>query len=137
MRTGRSTGPRSPGVLLLTTTVAIAAVAHVGIGCTGKIGNGSAGTGGSGTGSTTGSGSTSGAAGGSATGVGGAGSSPVVAGETCAQVGMDTGAAVLRRLSNLEYQLTLQDLFKLTAPPTLDGIPPDVDHEAGSPLADL
>ena len=42
---------------------------------------------------------------------------------------MDTGAAVLRRLSNLEYQLTLQDLFKLAAPPPLDGIPPDVDHE--------
>ena len=130
MRTGRSTGPRSPGVLLLTTTVAIAAVASVGIGCTGKIGNGSAGTGSSsGTGNTTGIGSTSGTAGSSATGVGGAGSSPVVAGETCAQVGMDTGAAVLRRLSNLEYQLTLQDLFKLATPPPLDGIPPDVDHE--------
>ena len=131
MRTGRSTGPRSPGVLLLTTTVVIAAVAHVGIGCTGKIGNGSAGAGGSGsgTGSTTGIGSTSGTAGSTATGVGGAGSSPVIAGETCAQVGMDTGAAVLRRLSNLEYQLTLQDLFKLATPPPLDGIPPDVDHE--------
>ena len=73
------------------------------------------GTGGSGSpsGSGGGIGSTSGTAGGSVTGVGGAGNSPVVAGETCAQVGMDTGSAVLRRLSNLEYQLTLQDLFQL------------------------
>ena len=39
MRTGRSTGPRSPGVLLLTTTVAIAAAASIGVGCNGKIGN--------------------------------------------------------------------------------------------------
>ena len=124
MRTGRSTGPRSPGVLLLTMTVAIAAVAALPcVGCNGNIGNGATGTG-----------SSSGVAGGNLTGVGGAGNAGgtgnvPVPGQTCAQVGMDTGATTLRRLSNLEYQLTLQDLFKLTAPPALDGIPPDVDYE--------
>ena len=50
---------------------------------------------------------------------------------------MDTGAAVMRRLSNLEYQLTLQDLFQLTAPPALDGIPPDVDHDGFRTYADI
>jgi len=48
---------------------------------------------------------------------------------TCKEAGMDTGATVLRRLSNLEYQLTLQDLFQLPAAPGLDGIPPDVDQQ--------
>ena len=47
----------------------------------------------------------------------------------CKQAGTDTGATVLRRLSNLEYQLTLQDLFQLPAAPALDGIPPDVDQQ--------
>ncbi len=125
MRTGRSTGPRSPGVLLMTMTVAIAAVAALPCaGCNGNIGNGATGPG---------SGA-SGVAGGNVTGVGGAGNAGgtgnvPVPGLTCAQVGADTGATTLRRLSNLEYQLTLQDLFKLAAPPALDGIPPDVDHE--------
>ena len=37
----------------------------------------------------------------------------------------DVGPSVLRRLSNLEYQLTLAELFKLDAPPALEGIPGD------------
>ncbi|MGK4003759.1 DUF1592 domain-containing protein [Sorangium sp. So ce1036] len=36
-----------------------------------------------------------------------------------------TSPSVLRRLSRLEYQLTLQDLFQLDAPPAVDGIPED------------
>jgi hypothetical protein len=37
----------------------------------------------------------------------------------------DAGESVLRRLSNLEYQRTLQALFQLSAPPSLDGVPAD------------
>ena len=37
----------------------------------------------------------------------------------------DAGASVLRRLSNLEYARTLQALFQLAEPPSLDGIPDD------------
>jgi hypothetical protein len=37
----------------------------------------------------------------------------------------ETGTGVLRRLTKLEYGFTLQDLFALSAPPNLDGIPDD------------
>jgi len=120
--------PNSPRSLLLALGVAYAC-ACAGA-CSGKIG-GQSGSGGSGqsgaagAGSPVGVGNASGA--GSSTGAGGAGNSP--AGQTCAQVGLDSSPSVLRRLSNLEYQLTLQDLFQLSAPPTLDGIPPDVDRD--------
>ncbi|MGK3968608.1 DUF1592 domain-containing protein [Sorangium sp. So ce118] len=36
-----------------------------------------------------------------------------------------TSPSVLRRLSRLEYQLTLQDLFQLAEPPVVDSIPED------------
>jgi hypothetical protein len=60
---------------------------------------------------------------------------PVTA--NCASPGTDTGATVLRRLSGLEYQLTLQDLFALTAPPSLEGIPPDTDKDGFRTFAEL
>jgi hypothetical protein len=44
---------------------------------------------------------------------------------------------VLRRLSNLEYKLTLQDLFALTSPPAIDAIPPDVDKDGFRTFASL
>ena len=122
--------PNSPRSLLLAFGVAFACAGA----CSGKIGgqSGAGGGGPSGTagaaggGIPTGTANTSGA--GSSSGAGGAGnSSPTMA--TCAQVGTDTSAAVLRRLSNLEYQLTLQDLFQLTASPSVDSIPPDVDRD--------
>jgi hypothetical protein len=50
---------------------------------------------------------------------------------------MDTGAATLRRLSNLEYQLTVQDLFQLAAAPAVDSIPPDVDQEGFRTIASI
>jgi len=45
----------------------------------------------------------------------------------CATAAPDTDASVLRRLSVLEYQRTVQGLLKLSAPPSADGIP--VDNE--------
>jgi hypothetical protein len=117
--------------------------ACAGAGCTGKVGaqpSGAAGSSGggntTGAGNTTGGGNTTGA--GNATGTAGTGNGPgTITGATCAQVGMDSGAAVMRRLSNLEYQLTLQDLFQLTAPPALDGIPPDVDRDGFRTYANI
>jgi hypothetical protein len=44
---------------------------------------------------------------------------------SCAPGTLDTSPTVLRRLSGLEYQLTLQDLFQLAEPPSLEGIPAD------------
>lgn len=49
----------------------------------------------------------------------------------------DTGASVLRRLSGLEYQATLQDLFQLTSPPSLEGIPADTDKEGFKIFAEV
>lgn len=49
-----------------------------------------------------------------------------ILGATCAETGTDVGANVLRRLSRLEYQLTLQDLFHLPSPPAIDDLPADV-----------
>jgi hypothetical protein len=66
---------------------------------------GGSGAGGSGTGGAAGS---------------GGGSTPL-----CPTVGVNAGSSVLRRLSSLEYQLTLQDLFQLPAVPTIENIPPD------------
>jgi hypothetical protein len=55
----------------------------------------------------------------------------------CASPGSDTGATVLRRLSALEYQFTLQELFALAAPPSLEGIPPDTDKDGFKTFAEL
>lgn len=47
------------------------------------------------------------------------------------------GSSVLRRLSNLELQLTLQDLFQLPSPPDLAGVPIDNDKEGFKTFAEL
>lgn len=58
----------------------------------------------------------------------GAGAGEAITGSSCADAGTDTSPNVLRRLSRVEYQLTLQDLFQLDVPPTLDAIPPDNEN---------
>ena len=120
--------PNSPRLLLLALGVAGVCAAA----CSGKIG-GQSGTGASGGGpsGTAGAGNPAGVGNatgaGSSSGAGGAGSSPTNL--TCAQVGADSSAAVMRRLSNLEYQLTLQDLFQLSSAARRRRIPPDVDRD--------
>jgi hypothetical protein len=124
--------------------IAIAAGAALGcsgsIGATGAEGSGAAtagnsttGTGGS-TGTTggTGSGKASGgssnagsSSGGSSGSAQGGSGGTLVSPEACQGVAPDAGESVLRRLSNLEYQRTLQSLFQLAAPPSLEGIPSD------------
>jgi len=111
--------------------------------CSGSIGDNQAG--GSGAGSA--AGGTPGAGAGSGSGAGGAGAGSGASGSSaggsgavgarCDQVGVDTGSNVLRRLSLLEYQLTLQDLFQLPAPPNVDGIPADRDKDGFRTHADL
>jgi hypothetical protein len=131
----------------------IAMAAGVSLGCSGSIdgaepsngstaGSSSAGTspvasGGSnatgGRGGNTASGGSATGGAGNATSGGSAGSSSPQAGsagtpptpEACANATPDAGESVLRRLSNLEYQRSLQVLFQLDAPPSLEGIPDD------------
>jgi Protein of unknown function (DUF1592)/Protein of unknown function (DUF1587)/Protein of unknown function (DUF1588)/Protein of unknown function (DUF1595)/Protein of unknown function (DUF1585) len=55
----------------------------------------------------------------------------------CTSPGTNTGAGVLRRLSNLEYQLTLQDLFALAEPPSVEGMPPDTDKDGFRTFAEV
>ena len=55
----------------------------------------------------------------------------------CTGATPDVGSSVLRRLSTLEYQLTLQDLFQLTAPPSLEGLPPDTEKDGFKVYAEL
>jgi hypothetical protein len=131
--------PNSPRSLLLLLRVAGLCTGVLAAGCNGNIGQATPGAAGSsGTGNTQGGGNTTGAGNSIGTGTGGAGNTGVTpTGETCAQVGMDTGAATLRRLSNLEYQLTVQDLFQLTAAPSVDSIPPDVDNDGFRTYASL
>lgn len=62
--------------------------------------------------------------GGSSVGSGGSAGTGV-AGACAPEAVPDVGPSVLRRLSNLEYQLTLAELFQLDTPPALDGIPGD------------
>jgi hypothetical protein len=88
-----------------------------GVGGAGGTGVGGAGTGGAGSGS---GGTSGGGTGGG--GTGGTGGGPTA---LCPTVGVNAGPNVLRRLSVLEYQLTLQDLFQLPAPPSIENIPPD------------
>jgi hypothetical protein len=67
---------------------------------------------------------TGGSAASNSSGSGGTGGSGTPA--ACAPEAVpDVGPSVLRRLSNLEYQLTLAELFKLETPPALEGIPGD------------
>jgi hypothetical protein len=98
-----------------------------GVGGAGGVGVGGAGgtgVGGAG-GSTGGAGGATGGAGGTTGGTGGAGGSGGGPTAQCPTVGVNAGANVLRRLSTLEYQLTLQDIFQLAAPPSIESIPPD------------
>jgi hypothetical protein len=50
---------------------------------------------------------------------------------------LDTSESVLRRLSRLEYQLTLEELFHLPEPPNVDGVPLDSDFKGFRTLAAL
>jgi hypothetical protein len=76
------------------------------------------GTAGSGTGGAGGAGGTGGA-------TGGAGGSAGTVDPACMGAAADTDANVLRRLSALEYQRTVQSLLQLPAPPAVDDIPAD------------
>jgi hypothetical protein len=67
---------------------------------------------------------------------GGKSGSPGPAGAQCTSATLDVGATPLRRLSNLELQLTLQDLFQLPEPPSLEGIPLDNDKDGFKTIAD-
>ena len=58
----------------------------------------------------------------------GAGAGEAITGSSCADTGTDTSSNVLRRLSRIEYQLTLQDLFQLATPPSLEAIPADNEN---------
>ncbi len=49
----------------------------------------------------------------------------------------DVSPNVLRRLSRLEYQLTLQSLFQLSSRPEIDGVPRDSDFKGFRTLAAL
>jgi Protein of unknown function (DUF1592)/Protein of unknown function (DUF1588)/Protein of unknown function (DUF1587)/Protein of unknown function (DUF1585)/Protein of unknown function (DUF1595) len=49
----------------------------------------------------------------------------------------DTGPSVLRRLSKLEYRLTLQDLFHLPAPPEAAQVPEDGQQDGFHTIAAL
>jgi hypothetical protein len=89
---------------------------------------GSAGAAATGNGGTAGSSGASTGGTGNASGTGGTtgGSSGSAGAPTCTDINAnETGTGVLRRLTKLEYGLTLQDLFALSAPPALDGIPDD------------
>lgn len=56
---------------------------------------------------------------------------------SCSGAPADNGEAVLRRLSGLEYQLTLQDLFQLPAPPSLEGMPADTLKDGFKTFAEV
>ncbi len=92
----------------------------------GSAASGSGATGGSSaaTGGSTGTTGGSSGSGGSTTG-GSAGTTPDPACQTAAP---DTDATVLRRLSALEYQRTVQSLFQLGDPPNVNGIPQDTER---------
>jgi hypothetical protein len=95
---------------------------HASGGANGKAGGG----GGPGSGGTFATAGTGASSGGSANGSGGSGGGAGGTPSACAAEAVpDVGPSVLRRLSNLEYQLTLAELFKLETPPALEGIPGD------------
>jgi len=116
---GTTAGP--PGAGASTSSGATGAGGSSGQG-TGAQGGSSAATGNSG--GTAGASGSSGSSGASGSSSGSAGTGDPAA---CATATPDTGASVLRRLSVLEYQRTVQSLLHLSAPPTADSIP--VDNE--------
>jgi len=64
----------------------------------------------------------------------GSGSAPDA---TCDSATPDVSSNALRRLSALEYQLTLQDLFQLAAPPSLEGLPADTEKDGFKVFAEV
>lgn len=56
---------------------------------------------------------------------------------SCAQAGQDLGPSVLRRLSRVEYQLTVQDLFRLTEPPSIQLIPEDIVQDGFTSFSEV
>lgn len=154
----RLVGDPAPGLTLsgLAITGSLALV-----GCTGEIGGANdaaatAGTdGGSGNGNGSGNGSSTTAPSGTATGGDdstsgattggtsapvrddGAGSGEVITGTSCEAAGVDAAPSVLRRLTRLEYQLTLQDLLHLPEPPNVDAVPGDVAQDGFTAYSEL
>jgi hypothetical protein len=112
-----------------------------GPGATAMTGGASSGAGASGTqaGNASIAGTPSGTSGGSSGSGGGAsvGGSGTGVGKHCANTPADAGPSVLRRLSNLEYQLTTQDLFQLASPPAMDGVPPDNEKDGFRTFAEV
>jgi hypothetical protein len=49
----------------------------------------------------------------------------------------DVGSNVLRRLSRIEYQLTMQDLFHLAEPPSIELVPEDVLQEGFTSFSEV
>jgi hypothetical protein len=105
-------------VLPLTFACGTSGSNSVGQGSSSSVGSTSSGSGSSGS---VGSGSSG--SGSAPSGVGGGG--PVGGGSVSCDAEARVGASVLRRLSALEYQLTVQDLFALPQPPSADDIPLD------------
>lgn len=61
--------------------------------------------------------------------------SPLPTAEDC--VAADTSESVLRRLSRLEYQLSLKELFQLPSAPNVEAVPQDSDFKGFHTLAAL
>jgi hypothetical protein len=101
---------------------ATSATGGTGPGAGGTGGTSAGGSGGSATGGSAGAKGGSGGAGGAA---GGAGGGAGTADPACASTTPDTGSNVLRMLSSLEYQRTVQSLLQLSAPPPVDDLPAD------------
>jgi hypothetical protein len=128
---GRALRAFRPGALLAVPLLSLVLGCNAELTDPGAAGAGTAGAAATGNGGSAGSsgGSTGGT--GNGTGTGGTsgttgGSSGSAGAPTCTDIDAnETGTGVLRRLTKLEYGLTLQDLFALSAPPTLDGIPDD------------
>ena len=68
---------------------------------------------------------------------GGEGAGEAITGSSCAEVGVDTGPNVLRRLTRTEYQLTLQDLLHLETPPNIEAIAADVAQDGFTAYAEV
>jgi hypothetical protein len=73
---------------------------------------------------------------GSGSGATGSGGSTGTPSEACTNAA-DASRSVLRRLTKLEFQLTLQELFRLDAPPDVSGVPEDSDQEGFRTIAAL
>jgi len=68
---------------------------------------------------------------------GGDGAGEVITGTSCETAGIDATPSVLRRLTRVEYQLTLQDLLRLGEPPAIDAIPGDTAQDGFTAYAEL